>query len=107
MMVPDQVHPGKLACLRFEFANTGTTRPSDLMLRLHLPPQLDHALGRTLDLEIEELLSGTRQNAQLHVRAGQKLAPAVCKAALMDGDQGITSTTATIQIVPPAQADRQ
>jgi len=107
MLVPEQVHPQERARLQFRFTNTGSTHPRDLILRLYLPPQLDHSLGRTLDLAIAELPSGSPQQAQLHVRAGPEIAPAVCKASLIDGDQVITSTTATIQIIRPAEVDRQ
>ncbi|MEO1999220.1 MAG: hypothetical protein ABGZ17_28580 [Planctomycetaceae bacterium] len=106
MTIPDQVPSGRLVRLRFRFSNTGKTRPENLILRLHLPTQFAHPLGRTLDLRIADLPSGTQQVAQLHVRAGQPAEQVVLTAEFVTDGQVITSTADTIRIADQDTARR-
>jgi hypothetical protein len=96
--ISDRVRSGRWVRLKFRVSNTGKTRPENLILRLHLPTQLTHPRGQTLDLRIADLPSGTHQVAQLHVRAGQPTEQVVLVAEVVCDGQVITSTADIIGI---------
>ena len=106
LTAPDQLQTGEFGRLRFRFANIGNTHPENLLLRLYLPPQLNHNLGSTLDLKIADLPSGAEQLARLHVKATQASERVVVRAELVADEQVITATTTEITITPAAPAQQ-
>lgn len=99
MQATESVSSGQFLPIRFQVHNAGELSGENLTLRLHLPAQLHHPLGQTLDHEISQLKPKATHAALIHAEAKQVAQDCVLRAEILNGDQVLDEFEIQVEIV--------
>ena len=104
MSAPQTVSTNKLLPISFNIENESDFESSDMLLRLHLPPTLEHPYGQILDHEVAAIAPGKVHEAILHVRPITPTAAARVRAEIIHEGEEVDSMQVSTRIVEaPAQ----
>ena len=100
---PATVRAGQRIRLQFRVCNLGTTTVRDSTIRILVPDEMCHRLGKRLDHSVGALAPGERITAQLTLLA-KSPGTAVSHAVLLAGSRRLDSSQRTTAITPPASS---
>ncbi|REJ97235.1 MAG: hypothetical protein DWQ34_02615 [Planctomycetota bacterium] len=94
---PESAKPGDVVATVFEVVNTGDAPAYDLVLTVHVAPQLQHKHGEIVEHHIDRIAPGEQHTARLLTRA-KSSGTARVKAVLMHSGDGSKQHWAVVRV---------